>query len=191
MLPTMNEPTNQFDRGSIAGVLKAIDGLSEWSGKITSILILAATVQVCYELILRYVFNAPTTWGLEMTLYLCSTTYVISGAYATLYDAHIRVDIFYNRWTRRTRSFFDLVITGFLFYFFTGVLVWQSALWFWEAYADKLTSGTIWDPPIWPMRLIIFVGAVLLMLSGVAKSIREILIITGRERNQSTTADRG
>ena len=182
----MNEPTNQFDRGAIAGVLKAIDGLSEWGGKITSILILVATAQVCYELILRYVFNAPTTWGLEMTLYLCSTTYVISGAYATRYDAHIRVDIFYNRWRRRTRSIFDLVITGFLFYFFTGVLVWQSALWFWEAWADNLTSGTIWDPPIWPMRLILLVGAVMLMLSGVAQSIRDILIVMGREGDKAT-----
>jgi TRAP-type mannitol/chloroaromatic compound transport system permease small subunit len=186
----MNEPINQSDRGSMTAVLKTIDGLSEWGGKITSFLILAATVQVCYELILRYVFNAPTTWGLEMTLYLCSTTYVISGAYATLFDAHIRVDIFYNRWTRRTRSFFDLVITGFLFYFFTGVLVWQGALWFWEAWVDKLTSGTIWDPPIWPMRLIILVGAVMLLLSGVAKSIRDILIVMGRENDKSTTPGR-
>ena len=119
---TSNEPTNQFDRGSITGLLKAIDGLSEWGGKITSI--------------------------------------------------------------------FDLVITGFLFYFFTGVLVWQSALWFWEAYADKLTSGTIWDPPIWPMRLFILIGAVMLMLSGVAQSIRDILIVMGREQGKSTAGDR-
>ena len=185
----MNGPTNQIDREPMAGVLTAIDRLSEWGGKITSILILAATAQVCYELVLRYVFNAPTTWGLEMTLYLCSTTYVISGAYATRYGAHIRVDIFYNRWTRRTRSIFDLVVTGFLFYFFTGVLVWQSTLWFWEAYADNLTSGTIWDPPIWPMRLIIVIGAVMLMLSGIAQSIRDILIVIGREGGKAK-ADR-
>ena len=186
----MNEPMNLLDQGPMAVVLKAIDRLSEWGGKITSILILVATAQVCYELTLRYVFDTPTAWGLEMTLYLCSTTYVISGAYATLYDAHIRVDIFYNRWSRRTRSFFDLVITGFLFYFFTGVLVWQSALWFWEAYTEKLTSGTIWDPPIWPMRLIILVGAVMLMLSGAAKSIRDILIVIGHERDKSTAVGR-
>ncbi|MGD9016289.1 MAG: TRAP transporter small permease subunit [Desulfobacterales bacterium] len=177
----MNETTSSADPSGMIGVAKAIDRLSEWGGKITSILILVATVQVCYELILRYVFDSPTIWGLEMTLYLCSTTYVISGAYATLYDAHIRVDIFYNRWGRRKRSFFDLIITGALFYFFTGVLVWQSAMWFWEAWADDLTSGTIWDPPIWPMRLVILVGSAMLLLSGFAKSIRDILIIIGRD----------
>jgi TRAP-type mannitol/chloroaromatic compound transport system permease small subunit len=186
----MSEQKHSSKRIPMAGVIRAIDAISEWGGKITSILILVATVQVCYELVMRYVFNSPSAWGLEMTLYLCSTTYVISGAYATLYDAHIRVDIFYNRWRKRTRSIFDLVVSGFLFYFFTGVLVWQSALWFWEAYTDNLTSGTIWDPPIWPMRLVILVGAVMLLLSGVAKSMRDLLVVIGRDAD-SVGADQG
>ena len=160
-----------------AAILNGIDRISEWEGKIFSFLIVVATIQVCFELILRYVFNAPTTWGLEMTLYLCSTTYVMSGAYAERYNAHIKVDIFYNRWSPRTRAFFDLMVTDTLLMFFCTVLTWQSALWFWEAVSQGLTSGTIWDPPIWPMRLVILIGAFFLLLAAFGKSVRDLLVV--------------
>lgn len=154
-------------------ILQGIDRICEWQGKITAFVILVATLQVCYELVLRYFFNSPTTWGLELTLYLCSTTYMMSGAYAEYHNAHIRVDIYYNRWRRRTRAFFDLLVTDLLFFFFCGVLVWQSVVWLLEAVSQKLTSGTIWDPVIWPMRLVILLGAFLLLLSGFAKFLRD------------------
>ena len=158
-------------------ILHGIDRISEWEGKLSSFLIVVATIQVCFELILRYVFNAPTTWGLEMTLYLCSTTYVMSGAFAERYNAHIKVDIFYNRWSPRTRAFFDLIVTDTLLMFFCIVLTWQSAAWFWEAVSQGLTSGTIWDPPIWPMRMIIMIGAIFLLLAAFAKSVRDFLVV--------------
>ncbi len=161
----------------VTAILRAIDRISEWEGKLFSFLIVVATIQVCFELVLRYVFNAPTAWGLEMTLYLCSTTYVMAGAYAERYNAHIKVDIFYNRWSLRTRAFFDLIVTDSLLMFFCIVLTWQSAVWFWEAVSQGLTSGTIWDPPIWPMRLVILVGALFLSLAAFGKSMRDLLLV--------------
>ena len=165
-------------------ILRAIDRISEWEGKIFSFLIVVATIQVCFELVLRYAFNAPTSWGLEMTLYLCSTTYVMSGAYAERYNAHIKVDIFYNRWSPRTRAFFDLIVTDTLLMIFCIVLTWQSAVWFWEAVSQGLTSGTIWDPPIWPMRLIILAGAFFLFLAAFGKSVRDLLLVVGKRKNE-------
>jgi TRAP-type mannitol/chloroaromatic compound transport system permease small subunit len=163
---------------AVFALLHRIDRISEWEGKLFSFLIVVATFQVCFELTLRYVFNAPTTWGLEMTLYLCSTTYLMSGAYAERYDAHIKVDLFYNRWRPRTRALFDLMITDSLLMFFCIVLTWQSAAWFWEALSQGLTSGTIWDPPIWPMRMVILIGAIFLLLAGFGKAVHDFLRVT-------------
>ncbi len=177
----MSHPNNVEDSAAqsskVTAILRAIDRISEWEGKLFSFLIVVATIQVCFELVLRYVFNAPTTWGLEMTLYLCSTTYVMAGAYAERYNAHIKVDIFYNCWSIRTRAFFDLIVTDSLLMFFCIVLTWQSAMWFWEAVSQGLTSGTIWDPPIWPMRLIILAGALFLLLAAFGKSMRDLLLV--------------
>lgn len=156
-------------------ILRFIDFISEWQGKIFAFFIVIATFQVCYELVLRYVFNAPTLWGLEMTLYLCSTTYVMAGAYAERLNAHIKVDIIYNRWSPRGQALFDLIVSGPLFLFFCSLLVWHSAAWFWEAVNQGLTSGTAWDPAVWPMRLVIVVGSAVLLLSGIGKYIRDLV----------------
>jgi TRAP-type mannitol/chloroaromatic compound transport system permease small subunit len=154
--------------------LAVIDWISEWEGKIVSFFFVIASVQVCFELTLRYVFNAPTTWGLELTIYLCAVTYVMGGAYAQRFNAHIQVDLFYIRWSPRTRAIVDLFIGDLLFFFFCGVLVWQSGAWAWNAFTKGMTSGTIWDPPIWPMKSVLFFGSLLLFLQGCSKFIRDL-----------------
>jgi len=157
--------------GKIANTL---DLVCEWQGKVVSLLILVATLQICYELVMRYFFNSPTVWGLEVTVYLCGTTYMMSGAYAERYGAHIRVDVFYNKWRPRTQAWFDLLATDMLLFFFSGMLMWFGFSWFREALIQGLTSGTIWDPIIWPMRLVLALGALMLFISGIPKFLRNL-----------------
>lgn len=154
--------------------LRGIDWISEQQGKVVSSLFVIASIQVCFELTLRYAFNAPTTWGLELTIYLCAVTYVMGGAYAQRFNAHIQVDLLYKRWSPRTRAIVDLFVSDLLFFFFCGVLVWQSGAWAWNAFSKRMTSGTIWDPPIWPMKSILFLGSLLLFLEGGCKFIRDL-----------------
>jgi len=156
-------------------ILRVIDRITEWEGMIFSSFLLVATIQICYELVLRYFFNAPTLWGLEMSLYVCSITYLMSGAYTEYHNAHIKVDLFYNRWSLRTQAIFDLALADMLRFLFSGTLVWFSAEWFWDAWANSLTSGTAWDPPIWPMRLAIFVGSCFLLLAGINTFVRDLV----------------
>jgi TRAP-type mannitol/chloroaromatic compound transport system permease small subunit len=151
-----------------------LDLLTELQGKVVSLLILVATLQICFELVMRYFFNAPTMWGLEVTVYLCGITYIMSGAYAERYGAHIRVDVFYSKWRPRTRAWFDLLVADMFLFFFSGMLFWHGTIWFWEAVSQDLTSGTIWDPIIWPMRLMIVLGALMLFVSGIPKFLRDL-----------------
>ena len=83
-------------RDRVKGIVSAIDKISEMEGKLASYLLVLVTFQICLELLLRYVFRMPTIWGLELSVYLCGVTYIMSGAYADRYDVHIRVDIFYT-----------------------------------------------------------------------------------------------
>ena len=152
--------------------LTVIDRISEWSGKVFSFLVVVATLVVVYEVVMRYAFRAPTIWGLELTIYLCGATYVLGGAYAHLYNAHVKVDVLYMRWSPRVRANMDLVTAPF---FFIGValLVWMGSEWTIQAIETGRTSGSIWSPIIWPMRLLIPLGSFLLLLQGLAKLIRD------------------
>ncbi|MDP2931473.1 MAG: TRAP transporter small permease subunit, partial [Chloroflexota bacterium] len=147
-----------------------------WSGKVFSFLILAATVVVVYEVIMRYVFNAPTIWGLELTIYLCGATYILGGAYAQLYDAHIRVDVLYMHWSTRTKAMVNL-ITLPIFIFGVGLLVWLGADWTISTMLRGETSGSQWSPLIWPMRATMSLGSLLLLLQGLAKAIRDFEVV--------------
>lgn len=168
--------------GQMKAFLSWVERISEWEGRIFSLLFVVATFQVCFELTLRYVFNAPTTWGLELTIYLCAVTYVMGGAYA--FKSHIQVDLLYMRWSRKRKALVDLFVADMLFFFCCGVLVWQSGAWAWDATRKGMTSGTIWNPPIWPLKSILFFGSLLLFLQGFSKFVRDLTIVFGKKEEK-------
>ena len=80
----------------------------------------------------------------------------------------------YNNWRPSIQAWFDLMITDLFLFFFSGTLLWHGSLWFWEAVTQGLTSGTIWGLIIWPMRLVIVLGALMLLISGIPKFLRDL-----------------
>jgi len=73
-------------------------------------------------------------------------------------------------------------LTGPLFFFFCGSLLWYSVDWFWEAARDGLTSGTAWDLVVWPMRLVIVLGSAGLLLAGIGTFMRNIVVVVSNRR---------
>ncbi len=153
--------------------LTAIDSISDWSGKIFSILFVAATFTIVFGVVRRYVFNAPTLWQGELTTYLCAATYMVGGAFVQLSGAHVRVDIFYRLWSPRLRAIIDLV-TAPVFFLGLGLMFWVGAEWAGQGIKLGATSGSPWNPIIWPVRLLIPLGSFLLLLQGLATFIRDI-----------------
>lgn len=158
-----------------------IDSISDWAGKLFAFVVLAAILATVVAVIMRYVFNAPPIWGLELSVYLCGITYLMGGAYAELTKAHVRIDIIYARWSPRVRAIVDLV-TKPVFFFGVATLFWLGLEWTLEAFVKGTTSGTPWSPPVWPIRSFIVLGSLLLLLQGIATLVRDWKTAwTGRE----------
>src|SRR3972149_954401 len=100
-------------------ILKLIDQISIRSGNIVSIINPLVMVFVVYEIVMRFVFNAPTIWANEATVYLLAIGYLLGGAYSLYYKAHVRVDILYLRFSPRTKATLD-VITFFFAFVYMG-----------------------------------------------------------------------
>ena len=160
--------------------LSIIDGISEWSGKTFAWLLLPATLVVCYGVIRRYVFNAPTILELDLTIYLCMSTYLLGGAYAQLRNAHVRVDVIYLHFSPRLKAIIELASVP-VFALGLGTLLWAGLDWTIQAIANGETAGTIWNPPIWPMRSLIVIGCFFLLIQGSATFIRSLAIVRGIE----------
>ena len=148
-------------------VTAAIDSINSRSGKVFSFALLAATIVIVYGVIMRYVFNAPSPWALEMSIFLCAFTYLVGGAYAELFDAHVRVDVLYIRWSPRTRAIANLA-SSLLFFIPVILLGWTGAVWTADAIETGVRYDAFWRVLVWPVRLFIPLGCFLLTLQGVS-----------------------
>jgi TRAP-type mannitol/chloroaromatic compound transport system permease small subunit len=161
-------------------LLKIIDSLSEWSGKIFSYLLWPGVAVLVYEVVARYVFNAPTIWAHGTAQRIFAIYYFICGAYISLNRSHINMDIIYNRFTPRKQAFLDIISFCF-FFIFCGVLLWYGSRYAWSSLIRLEPCNTPFRAPLYPVKLIIPIGALLIMLQELAHLWRNIyLVITGK-----------
>jgi len=161
-------------------LLKVIDSVSEWSGKLFSYLLWPGVAVLVYEVVARYVFNAPTIWAHGMTQRIFAVYYFICGAYISLTGSHINMDIIYNRFTPRKKAVLD-IISFFFFFIFCGSLLWFGSRYAWVSLIRLEPCNTPFRAPLYPIKLMIPLGALLIILQELAQLWRNIYIaITGK-----------
>jgi len=162
-------------------VLGGIGAISEWTGKVISVLILLMVIILLCEITLRYGFNAPTIWAHEIILNMFGALSVLAGGYVLLHFQHVKVDILYTRLPPRGKAIANSV-TYLLFFLFIGVMLlygWQIA---WHSVKIMEFSNTPWAPPLYPLKLTVPIAAFLILIQGLAHFIRDFsMAITGRE----------
>jgi len=119
---------------------------------------------------MRYVFNNPTTWNLELVTIMSGAAYTMTAAYTLSRKGHISVDILYVRFPPRLKAIIEL-IAFVLFLFFVGNMLWMGVHFTRVAVVQGQTGLSQWAPPIWPAKMVIPVGGFLLLLQGLTKFI--------------------
>jgi len=164
----------------VSYLVKLIDVINEWAGRIVAFLIIFMALVMGYEVILRYGFDDPTFWAHETTQLVFGAYFILGGAYTLLHNGHVNMDVVYRRFPPRIRAVVDIV-TSVLFYFFCVLLLWKGGQIAWESIAILERTHSPWAPPFWPVKLTIPIGAFLLLLQGLAKSIHDLYTIKGKE----------
>lgn len=128
-------------------VSRSISWLSELSGYVSGVLILASMLIICYGVVLRYVVGASTLWQTELAIYFLMFAAFVGGAYGLKHGDHVKIDVVVNRLPGRVRLFVNLVaaVLGFLFVAIVGVIGFD--LW-WDAVQTGRRSGTAWNIPL-------------------------------------------
>jgi TRAP-type mannitol/chloroaromatic compound transport system permease small subunit len=160
-------------------MVAAIDTLSTVFGWFSGWLIAPLTLAVAYEVVARYVFNAPTRWASTVTYMLYGTQFMLAASYTLLKDGHIRTDVFYARWSPRTRAIVDAV--SYVTFFFPGMLL--------MFYAGTLEAWHAWDIGeraggwrAYPFKAVIPVTAFLLVLQGLSELTKCLRVLRGGTR---------
>jgi TRAP-type mannitol/chloroaromatic compound transport system permease small subunit len=161
--------------------LKVIDRMNEMIGKAISFLILVLVSVIVYEIFVRYIFNSPTIWANEISQMVYGAYVILLGGYLQQRDGHVNVDILYSRFKPRTRAIINL-FTWLLFFAFCGVILLKGGEMAWDSFLYRETDPTVFAPPIYPLKMLIPLGALLLLLQGMVKYIGDIKVaITGKE----------
>jgi TRAP-type mannitol/chloroaromatic compound transport system permease small subunit len=154
------------------------DHLSTSIGKAFSWCIVILMGGTVYEVIMAYVFNAPTLWNFDFSMQMYVAILIMSGSYCLATESHVRGDVIYRLFKPKTQGWIDLVL--YFIFFFPGVLALTFYGYDYAALAWKIKE-TSWSSPaqiqIYMVKAMIPAAGVTLTIQGISEVFRSIICI--------------
>lgn len=124
-----------------------IDRLSLFLGRVCMLATFMIVAVMFYEVLLRYIFERPTLWANELSLWLAGFVFLLSGLYAMQQRSHIRIYILYDMMPRSWQRVCD-VLSTIMIILFAAAVVYGGYGEAWDKLLRWETFGTAFDPPI-------------------------------------------
>jgi TRAP-type mannitol/chloroaromatic compound transport system permease small subunit len=164
-----------------------IDRFSAWVGKSFAWCILILCFATSYEVFVRYALRSPTAWAFDISYIMYGTLFMMAGGYALSRNAHVRGDFVYRLWPPRVQAGVELVL--YFVFFFPGILALvyagaNYAIESWNYYPygfsgprGQISINSPAGVPIFLLKTILPVAAGVLLLQGIAETIRCVLCL--------------
>lgn len=121
-----------------------------------------------YEVVARYVFNAPTEWGMELAVLLFGPYFLLGGPYLLHLKGHVTLDLARQRMSAAWQRRLDLLNYPVIV-MFCAILLYFSVPSALSAFSYRETSFSSWNPPIWPFKATVPLALVLMLLQAVVE----------------------
>jgi len=158
---------------------RAIDMLNEHVGRLTYWLILVAVLISAGNAVVRYSLNMSSNAWLEIQWYLFSFIFLFCAAYTLLHNQHVRIDILTGQLSGRAKAWIDILGTVFFLLPMAGTIMWLSWPVFVDAYQSHEISTNAGGLLVWPGRVMVPAGFLLLVLQGVSELIKRVAFLRG------------
>lgn len=161
-----------------------VDWINDRIGRAVSFLIWVGAAVLVWEVVSRYIFDAPTIWAHGYTQRIFGCYFILIGAFTLLRGSHVRIDIFLPEKGCRRRAALDLLN-------YLMLLIWGAALTYegWAFFQEALLWNEMDDSalghPLWPIKLCLMLGAALISLQAVAEIIRSVAGLIDPSFNQT------
>ena len=178
-------------RAAASALLKlagALDSVNGWIGRSISWLSLAMVLVTFAVVVLRYAFDAGSISMQESVTYMHSVLFMAGVAYTLQLDGHVRVDIFYQRFSRRGRAWVDLLGTLVLLIpvcLFILTSSWHYVTESWSIHEASREAGGI--PGVYLLKTLLVIMPVLLLTQGTVWLLRNGLFLLGVEEALPTS----
>ncbi|MEY4871126.1 MAG: hypothetical protein RLZZ563_456 [Pseudomonadota bacterium] len=161
------------------GLSSLIDRANEVIGKTMAWLILVAVLVSATNAVIRKVFSVSSNSWLELQWYLFGAAFLLAAAYTLLENEHIRIDIIYGMFSRRTQHWIDLFGHVVFLMPFTLLMLYYFVPYVAQSYANGEVSTNSGGLTIWPAKALLLIGFLLLALQGVSEIIKKIAVMRG------------
>ena len=157
-----------------------IDAMNGLIGRLVYWLVLAMVLISAGNAIIRKVFSMSSNAWLEVQWYLFSAVFLLAAGYTLLRNEHVRIDILAGRTSAKFQAWIEVFGTVFFLLPMTITLAALSWPYFLRAYTENEISGSAGGLMLWPARLLLPVGFVLLTLQGLSELIKRVAFIAGK-----------
>lgn len=166
---------------ALVGFVRLVDGLNRAVGRLAGWLLFGSVFICAFVAIARYGFAFGRIWLQELYVVLFGVGFMLAAGWTYARDAHVRVDIFWRRWSARTRARIELL--GVLLFLIPWLLVllWSSRGFValaWSVREPSPQAGGL--PGLYLVKTVIPLAALLLLLQGLAALARSLLELAGR-----------
>ncbi len=156
-----------------------IDALNEKIGHFISWALLVAVLICSGNALIRYAFNMSSNGWLEIQWYLFSAMFLLAASYTLRRNEHVRIDVIAGRFSKRTQVWIDLL--GFVFFLLpvTFLILYYAVPYAIISIQSQEVSSNSGGLIVWPAKLLIPVGFLLLTLQGISEAIKRVGYLMG------------
>lgn len=150
-----------------------IERFIDWSGRAVSWLTLLMVIVTFIVVVLRYVFDIGWIALQESVTYMHAMVFLVGASWAMQQEAHVRVDIFYSRFSTKTKAWVDL-FGGLLLLLpvmvFVAWISWEYVINSWDVLEGSREAGGL--PGVFLLKSLILVLASMLILQALVQIVR-------------------
>lgn len=159
------------------GFINFIESAQEVIGKIVGLINYALIIVVLYEVTSRKVFGNPTIWGFDLSYMLYGTMFMLGFGYTLKHGSHVRIDIIYAYLKPKNKAILDLI--GYTIFFLPFMLVCLKVSFDFgmQSLEMREQSMSVWQIPIYPFKLMMFLGFLLIFIQGIIEMLKSILLL--------------
>lgn len=157
--------------GVIGSYIRLMDRLSRLFAYLACALFVAGVLVICQMVFIRYVLGMSTSWQTEFTVFSVTGAMLMGSPYVLMTGGHVAITIVPDALGGIAQKAMRLVASLFGLGF-CAALAYASWVYVLEAVHGNWTTGSVWNPPLWPALLPMALGASLLVLQYVAEILR-------------------
>ncbi|MEM7250213.1 MAG: TRAP transporter small permease subunit [Pseudomonadota bacterium] len=159
--------------------VSTVDHLNRWIGRVVMYGIFVLIGVLLWSSISK-TFFLPSLWTLETAQFAMVVYYILGGAYAIQLGSNVRMDLLYGGWSAKRKAWFD-AFTIFFLIFFLGVLLYGGIESTTYSLQYNERSPTAWRPYLWPIKIVMCIGLVLMLAQCISEFVKDIYRIRGVE----------